>query len=114
MKAKRSSPLWTTLCLALALSACGPTIGDACTSNADCGGGVCVTRDFTPGGACSLPCQLGGDPCPAGTICVRDVVTGNQAGCMKSCTRQADCRDDYVCKNEKQSETPICVGPAGI
>lgn len=100
--------------LALAMAACGPTIGDACTVNSDCGAGTCVLKDYAPGGLCSLACEVGGASCPAGTICVRDAIDRGQPGCMKSCTRQADCRDAYVCKYEKQSETPICVGPAGI
>lgn len=114
MKRNRHPGVVSLACLALALSACGPTIGDACTTDRDCGAGVCVNRDFTPGGACSLPCVVGGAACPAGTLCVRDVIANNQPGCMKSCKRQADCRDAYVCNVQKDSETPICVGPAGI
>lgn len=106
--------LLSLACLALALGACGPTIGDACTADADCGPGVCVKKDYTPGGMCSLACEVGGALCPAGTICVKDAIAGNQSGCMKSCTRQADCRDAYVCNNAKDSATPVCVGPAGI
>jgi len=100
--------------LALGATACGPTIGDACTDSKECGAGVCVMKDYTPGGACSLPCVIGGAECPAGTICVRDAIARGQPGCMKSCKSQSYCRDGYVCKIEKDSETPICVGPAGI
>jgi hypothetical protein len=98
----------------LGLAACGPTIGDACASDRDCGAGVCLLKDSTPGGACSLACAVGGPPCPAGTLCVKDAITKGQPGCMRSCKRQADCRDEYVCTLVKGSETPVCVGPAGL
>lgn len=96
------------------LSACGPTIGDPCTTDAECGPGVCLNRDFTPGGACSLACAVGGAACPSGTVCVRDALGKDRAGCLRSCAAQAECRGGYVCKVEKDSATPICVGPQGI
>jgi hypothetical protein len=100
--------------LALGLTACGPVIGDACTVNTDCGPGVCLNRAFAPGGMCSLACTVGGAACPAGSTCVRDVITGDTAGCLKSCTQDRDCRDGYVCRVERESLTKICVGTAGL
>ena len=114
MKIDRPWSLATFTGLALLLSGCGPTIGDACTQARDCGAGACVQQDHTPGGACSLACTVEGDDCPSGTTCVRDAIAHGQPGCLKSCTRQADCRDTYVCRVEQGSETPVCVGPSGI
>lgn len=114
MNWNRPRALASLACLGLALSACGPTIGDACTADKDCGAGVCVTQAWTPGGACSLSCVVGGPACPAGTLCVRGAIKPNEAGCLKSCKRQGDCRDTYVCNVANNSETPVCVGPAGI
>lgn len=96
------------------LSACGPTIGDPCTTSQECGAGVCLNRDFAPGGYCSLDCALGGTACPAGTICVADAVGKDKPGCMRTCRQQTECRSGYVCKTEKNSSEPICVGPQGI
>ncbi|MEW5739369.1 MAG: hypothetical protein AB1938_10610 [Myxococcota bacterium] len=106
--------LLASLACLCVLAGCGPTIGDACATDKDCGAGVCLIKDYAPSGACSLACVVGGAPCPAGTLCVKDAIMANQPGCMKACKRQADCRDEYVCNLVKDSETPVCVGPAGI
>lgn len=99
----------------LGLSACGPVIGDACTVNTECGPGVCVNRDFAPGGLCSLVCTPGAtSACPAGSVCVTAVVDGDTAGCMRSCDADSDCRSGYACRAERQSATKICVGPSGL
>lgn len=106
-----------TLCAMLAglwLAACGPTIGDACTVAQECGSGTCLNRDFAPGGYCSLSCVVGGAACPAGTVCVSDVLSRGTAGCMRTCQTERDCRSGYVCKSEKNSVVLICVGPQGI
>lgn len=102
------------LCVALVLSACGATIGDACTTERDCGAGVCLNRDFTPGGACSLACNPGGAACPAGSVCVDDAIGRDSPGCLRSCRTASDCRAGYICRTEKKSATPVCVGPEGI
>ena len=98
----------------LAFAACGPTIGDACTTERDCGLGLCLNRDFTPGGACSLACAVGGAACPAGSVCVDAAIGKDSPGCLRSCRSAMDCRGGYVCKTEKNSATPVCVGPEGI
>jgi hypothetical protein len=99
--------------LALALGACGPTVGDPCSSDAACGPGVCLIKDYAPGGLCSRACVVGGAPCPLGSTCVEDAITRGEPGCLKTCARQSDCRDGYVCKDEKASATPVCIGPTG-
>ena len=95
---------------ALLLAGCGPTMGDPCTTNKECGPGVCLQRDFTPGGYCSLGCGS----CPTGSVCVKEALGKDTPGCMRSCLKQSDCRDGYVCRLERDSETAICVGPQGI
>ncbi|MCA2978034.1 MAG: hypothetical protein INH41_18030 [Myxococcaceae bacterium] len=97
-----------------ALSACGPTIGDPCTTERDCGAGACLNRDFTPGGYCSLDCRGGASPCPAGSICVEDAIGRGTWGCLRSCRAATDCRPGYVCRTEKDSSAPVCVGPEGV
>ncbi len=100
--------------LLFALIACGPTIGDPCTTPTDCGGAVCLNRDFTPGGACSLSCSLGTDnACPTGSTCVKNALGPNAAGCMRTCTSQSQCRTGYLCKSANDSAS-VCIGPQGI
>lgn len=104
-----------TFAALLLLAACGPTVGDPCTTTQECGGQTCLNRDFTPGGYCAMGCDLADqNTCPAGTICVREVLGRNLPGCMKTCRDGRDCRDGYVCKTEKDSPSTICVGPNGI
>lgn len=98
----------------LALAGCGATVGDACTTQRECGAGLCLNRDFTPGGYCSTACVLGGTDCPAGSVCVDDAVGRNAPACLRSCRSASDCREGYVCRTERGSPTPVCVGPEGI
>ncbi|MHB8872659.1 MAG: hypothetical protein ACYC8T_03135 [Myxococcaceae bacterium] len=98
-----------------ALAACGPTVGDPCTVPADCGGQVCITRDYAPGGYCTRACTTT-DPnsCPGGTVCLADGVAKDTPGCFKVCTSQAQCRPGYVCKVERDSVQSLCIGPNGL
>lgn len=99
----------------LGLSACGPVIGDACTVNTECGPGVCVNRGFAPGGLCSQACTPGAtNTCPAGSVCVTNVIDGDTAGCLLSCASDKDCRAGYLCGTQRQSETKVCVGTSGL
>lgn len=101
--------------LALPLLACGPTIGDACTTAAECGAGTCLNVDYAPGGACSIACTLDGTTaCPLGSTCVKDALGRGAPGCLRGCTQGSDCRAGYVCEVQKSSATPVCVGPTGI
>jgi Cys-rich repeat protein len=85
------------------------TTGDACTSDAECGGvvGACQTElpatglagvlgqtVPAPGGYCSQECAEDSD-CGAGGLCTGGVL-GN-AYCFKPCTGQTECRDGYLC-----------------
>jgi hypothetical protein len=101
--------------LVLVVGACGPTIGDPCTTPHDCANGTCLTQDYAPGGSCSLACTVGAsNTCPAGTLCVTNAIGKNAPGCMRSCTADKDCRLGYVCLTQNGSATPICIGPRGL
>jgi hypothetical protein len=93
--------------LAVALAACGPTVGDACTTNGDCGQGTCLQGATAPGGYCSLTCQGNGGNCPNGSAC--DSSQGAQGFCRRTCTTAQDCRTGYTCTGT-QGNTRICVG----
>ncbi len=98
---------------AFALAACGPTVGDACTTTNDCAGKICINQDFTPGGYCSVACEPGGTDCPTGSVCVRDALGHGSSACFHTCNTAGDCRSGYVCRTTNGSPL-ICVGPAGI
>ncbi|MBS1148646.1 MAG: Extracellular serine protease [Myxococcaceae bacterium] len=110
----------TSLAIAVVLSSllagCGPTIGDPCTTNSECGPGViCLNKDFSPGGYCTLACKVE-DPnttCPTGSTCVRDALARNAPACFRTCSRAADCRNGYVCRTVNGSVS-ICVGAVGF
>jgi hypothetical protein len=97
--------LWLTLCLV----ACGPTIGDQCTTASQCAGQLCLTRLDTPGGYCSKSCVVGdADSCPLGSVCHS---AGNGLGlpsCYRVCKQQTDCREGYECRVVPSAPTPVC------
>lgn len=94
---------------------CGATVGDACTTNRECNGQYCLNAEGEPGGYCSQACKLeDARSCPAGTLCVRDGAAKDSHACFRTCATSADCRAGYVCRVEKESASPICIGPAGI
>ena len=102
--------------LAVLSTGCGATIGDPCTTNAECGAGVlCVNRDYSPGGYCTISCKVE-DPntsCPTGSTCVRDALSKNAPACFRMCNRQTDCRNGYACRSVNGSVN-ICVGAVGF
>lgn len=104
----------SALVLLAFMTACGPTVGDACTTSSDCGPGTCLNRAWAPGGYCTTGCNLDNDLCPSGTTCVRGAIDGDLAGCMRSCQRDTDCRAGYQCRTERNSLTPVCVANAGL
>lgn len=101
--------------LSLFAVGCGSTVGDPCTTEADCGGQVCLNRDWTPGGYCTKSCTVGvEDSCPGGSLCVRDAVAKDLPGCLRTCKGNSDCRSGYTCRSVRDSTTAVCVGPEGI
>jgi hypothetical protein len=97
------------------LAGCGPTVGDPCTTTADCGGAECLNRAFAPGGYCSKACSSSaGHACPSGTVCVRDALGRHADGCLRACVAPKDCRVGYTCVVANDSVTTVCLGPAGL
>src|SRR5438132_12179670 len=78
------------------ITACGPTVGDPCTTAQDCLGRTCLNGGSMPGGYCTLSCLLE-DPnsCPAGTLCIRDGIAKDVNGCFRVCAATRDCRPGY-------------------
>lgn len=104
-----------TLALVFAFSGCGPTVGDPCTTARECGNNICLNAAGQPGGYCTQTCKLDdGRSCPSGTLCVRDGASRDNPSCFRICRSAADCRTGYVCRTEKDSPSPVCIGPAGI
>jgi hypothetical protein len=100
--------------LGLTLAGCGPTIGDPCTTAADCLGAICINRGFAPGGYCSATCNLDdARGCPLGSVCVRDALGRNAHSCFLTCQGVNGCRGGYNCQSVNGS-SPVCVGPGGI
>jgi hypothetical protein len=104
--------------MALALWACQPEIGDSCSNAADCSQTGDRTCDTTvPGGYCTeFGCSE--DSCPSEAACIgyQSVVStalecaDRQAAprllrtaCMRSCSRNSDCRGEYVCVDMGQA-----------
>lgn len=101
----------------LALWACQPEIGDSCSNAADCSQTTERTCDTTvPGGYCTeFGCSA--DACPSEAACIAYQSTVSTAlecadlqarprllrtACMRKCSRDSDCRDDYVCVDMRQ------------
>ena len=71
-------------------------VGAACTSNAQCPGGICDTS--VTGGYCTLDCS-GTGACPTGATCYEFDSGG--ALCLDDCTSSSECRqsEGYLCRN---------------
>ena len=84
------------------------TAGKACSTNADCGAGMCamqiagagiMSMSLTaPGGYCTAPCTTN-EQCGAGGACLDDLADLDLADmqCFATCATTADCRDGYTC-----------------
>jgi hypothetical protein len=98
--------------LGLGLVGCGATVGDACTTDDECGDkGICINRGYTPGGYCSQACVPGKDgTCPSGSTCVSEGASDDVSACFLRCTSAADCRQGYQCIGGfKGSPVAVCV-----
>jgi len=116
-------PLRLVLGLGLALGACKPGIGDACTTSTDCsqsGDRLCDISQ--PNGYCTIfNCEPAGtnaaSKCPDDSACIAFAAEpspleecANALGatpyqrtfCLRKCDRNSDCRDGYVCKDPEE------------
>lgn len=101
--------------LSLAVTSCAPVAGDACTTQKDCGEQVCLNVTYTPDGYCTQQCSLTpSDSCPAGSVCVRDAISKDLNGCLRTCETAKDCRSGYECRKARESSETVCVGREGI
>lgn len=84
-----------------------PHIGDACTSAADCGGGlwVCKTGATFPGGSCAMtgcPTPGSSEGCTDGSVCFDDPLDATNY-CVDRCEgiigMQGTCRAGYSCRD---------------
>ena len=77
--------------------------GNACKSDADCGGGsmtcaMAVGPTPAPLGYCTDICSIDTD-CGVGGICINGIMTVLSTGmCYKSCVPPGGCRDAYTCR----------------
>jgi hypothetical protein len=99
--------------LGLGLVGCGATVGDACTTDDDCGSqGICINnREYTPGGYCSQSCVPGKDQtCPSGSTCVSEGASNDVSACFLECSSSTDCRSGYQCVGGfKNNPARVCV-----
>lgn len=86
-------------------------IGDACTSDADCGGGALTCDTAQPGGSCTLACDVD-TPCPDGDICV-DPGNGDPSFCADRCATSdpIPCRTGYSCVVSTGGKSACLVTP---
>jgi hypothetical protein len=88
------------------------TVGLACESDSDCGGGVCLTSDSNPlgteggpaGGYCSTSCSLT-TSCDPGAICLR--LSPESGVCLLRCSPD----DENACHGRDTLECNVTRGP---
>jgi hypothetical protein len=96
----RAFGLLTALVL---LTACATDIGDACSSDAECGTGRVCDRS-SRGGYCTVsPCTP--NSCPENSVCVE--FENQQTFCMALCDNGGDCRGGYFC-DKRTGAAPFC------
>jgi hypothetical protein len=92
----------------LTIAGCGPTIGDACTTAADCGNQLCLNQPYAPGGYCSKACSLSDEhSCPSGSTCVANGNGEGNHACFRLCGDKKDCRAGYECR--QRGAKMICI-----
>lgn len=91
-------PRLRTTALALALlagAACGPTVGDECTSSYDCGTGRSCDLSVGGGYCTETPCRARGCE-DEDAVCV--LFFNGESYCMLECGGSGDCRDGHPCR----------------
>ncbi len=83
-------------------------VGAACTSDADCAGGTCMTE--FPGGYCVRSCSPT-QPCPIGAFCFPSAPGSSDGACMDMCDPTAppkQCRSGYGCTGNTIFPVSLC------
>lgn len=101
-------PLWAVIIgtVALLIIGCpGPSVGEACDDDTDCGNDALICDASVEGGFCTIRDCRPGD-CPAESICVQ---FGNyDSYCMRTCNTSAECREDHNCIDDRRAEARYC------
>jgi hypothetical protein len=94
----RPSILLTLALVALALAACAPEIGDACSSSVECPQDATCDTTATNGYCLIFECEDRG--CPDNSVCVH---FDTFSACMRHCESNGDCRtaDGMVCRRDR-------------
>ncbi len=100
--------------VALVGVACGPTIGDPCTTAADCLNQTCLNNASVPGGYCTTSCPGSAAECPTGSVCITNGISMGISGCFRSCDTALDCRNGYQCNDVRNNGHAVCIGPKGL
>lgn len=81
------------LCLGSLAVACSPGVGDACSTNSDCGSDRVCDKSQPDGYCTRTPCVRTG--CPGDSVCV--VYADQVSYCMQRCGPFNFCREQYTC-----------------
>lgn len=82
-----------TFALSVSLIGCVASVGDECGTDTDCGQSL-VCELSLPGGYCTRrDCRT--DGCPNEALCISFDLDTHY--CMRPCTGDGDCREDYTC-----------------
>ena len=77
----------------LTVSACGRSVGDSCTSSADCASPQFCDTTMAEGYCTTARCLFTG--CPEEAVCIE--FSDFDSFCMLRCESDDDCRDGYGC-----------------
>ena len=92
MPAKYS--LLLVVALLIAAAACGPVVGDDCTSDYDCGASNSCDLSIPDGYCTRTPCSARGCE-DEEAVCIQ--FFNGESYCMLECGGSGDCRDKHTC-----------------
>jgi len=94
---------------ATATAGCAPIVGDACTTQSDCGQRLYCELAMPDGYCTSRGCAT--NPCPAEGICIE--FNPDLSYCMQPCDADGDCRSGYTCVKDFGAY-PFCNDKRGV